>query len=61
MARSQEGVKAKCRIYFVLTKKDNLHYVQDVRAARGWDESSQINMLYCVKSSWMEHGLRGER
>ena len=37
-------------------------YVQDVRAMSGVVRDLLYNtMLYCVKSGWWEHGLRGER
>ena len=59
VARGQDGVEIKNIIDPVLVKKDMLHYVQDVKAVRGMDEISQITMLYCVKSGWWSHGLRG--
>ena len=35
VARGQDGVEVKIMIYLLLTKKDIMSYVQDVRAVRG--------------------------
>ena len=55
VAGDQDGVEVKSMIDLVLRKRDILHFVQDEE----WDKTSQITMLYCVKSGW-GHGLRGE-
>ena len=43
-------------IDMVLVKKDMLLCAE----CEGSDETSQITMLYCVKSGWWGYGLRGE-
>ena len=48
VARVHDGVEAKSMIDLVLVKKDMLFYVLDVE----WNKTSQITMLYCVKSGW---------
>ena len=53
VARDQEEVEVKSMLDLVLAKKDMLHFVQD--------EASQITMLYCLKSGWWGHGLRGDK
>ena len=61
VTRGQEGVEIKSMIDLVLVKRNMLRHVQDVRAMRMMGRNLSDTMLYCVKSGWWEHGLRGER
>ena len=48
VARGQDGVEVKSKIYLVLVRKDMLRFVQDVKAVRGMGQGiSDHHVILC--------------